>query len=118
METTEIRQNLVEEAESAKEFRTEKAKEHPEDERNQTSMAALDRLMAHIRDLPEDDPLVHAWGRLGDDPDATLRVTEEVLSGQGVTASRFARMGFDQPEDPEAFCASLARDINQVLDAA
>jgi hypothetical protein len=40
------------------EWRSQKAAEYPEDERNARAAAALERLSAWFRALPEDDPVV------------------------------------------------------------
>ena len=72
MDDRDIREVLTQELASAAAGRRDAATDHPDQPSHARSASALDRLIAYIRDLPEDDPRLRALAHLNQDPEFFL----------------------------------------------
>jgi hypothetical protein len=125
MDTAEYLETcIVYGAEGAQHFRSQKAQEYPDDDRNERSADALNKLAENLRKLPADHPLVvecyeleiSTPGKLVDrgHDDFGFRFDERVREERN---QLFGRYGFDGLEDhnAEVFLTSLRDALKECL---
>ena len=99
------------EIESKEYWRSQKAEEYPDDQRNAASAEALRALLAYVDQLSNDHPIIGALALYSEcDEDDGL----EAADMQNALLSRY---GFDGEEDPEQFLQNLASELKKTLRA-
>ena len=110
-------------AEGAQYFRSQKAQEYPDDDRNERSARALTKLEENLRRVPLDNPLLMECYKLEitqwDGPDDALWEKFHQELGEGRN-HLFGRYGFDGPEDgnAEAFLKSYLDMVKECCEEA
>jgi hypothetical protein len=118
MNIKQFQDDLILKIENSAEWRSQKAVEYPDDERNQASADALTKLAAALSALPENHPgLVALWAQ-ENRPAAlalTLGSSDEFGPEMIAVESEFiGRYGFDGPEDGDA--DAFLRDLHDAID--
>ncbi len=110
---------LIEEIEGKADWRTRKAEEHPEDERNLRSSQALRNLSARMKELSADHPKVQDLWRLWFGPALPGRVRSQnkALDLIEIVSEELCEYGFcsDEDGDPEPFLDSLITELERKL---
>ncbi len=110
---------LIEEIESKADWRTRKAEEHPEDERNLRSSQALRNLAAKMKELSADHPKIQEFWRLWFGPALPGKIwgRNKGLDLIEIVSEDLNQYGFyrDEDGDPEPFLDSLITQLERKL---
>ncbi len=110
---------LIEEIEGKADWRTRKAEEYPEDERNLGSSQALRNLAARMKELSADHPKIQELWRLwfGPASPGKIRGPNKALDLIEIVSEELCGYGFysDEDSDPEPFLDSLITQLERKL---
>ncbi len=111
---------LIEEIEGNADWRTRKAEEYPEDERNLRSSQALRNLAARMKELSADHPKIQELWRLwfGPASPGKIRGQNKALDLIEVVSEELHQYGFysNDDGDPEPFLDLLITELERTLE--
>ena len=108
-----MKDDLIERVISAQEFRARKVEEFPDDQRNRTSIEALEGLTDYLRKLPADHRVFRAYGKAMDSEHGAFIIEDALETGENTDL--IARYGFDSAVNHAEFVHDLTYRLEKEL---